>query len=279
LKNNQQVVAINKNNANSTWLVSTKNQQTQVIESYEFDYVINACGFKSGEIDDMLKSKRQRMVEFKAAYVAHWPECQGLWPEIIFHGERGTPQGMAQLTPYPSGYFQLHGMTQNITLFKEGLVSSDKTSAQPKLAKRFVDKIESNWPASLINNRTIGSIEHLAQYIPTFNSAVTAGKPLFGAQQIPGDDADLRAAGVSFAETNYARAEIVKASSALAAADEILQNLVESGLISAEQLGNKITEHHFPVSKQFCAQAVTERAKSLAKERNYPEALAENFTG
>lgn len=278
-KNNQQVVAINKNNAKSTWLISTKNQQTKVIESYEFDYVINACGFKSGEIDDMLKSKRQRMVEFKAAYVAHWPECQGLWPEIIFHGERGTPQGMAQLTPYPSGYFQLHGMTQNITLFKEGLVSSDKTSAQPKLAKRFVDKIESNWPASLINNRTIGSIEHLAQYIPTFNSAVTAGKPLFGAQQIPGDDADLRAAGVSFAETNYARAEIVKASSALAAADEILQNLVESGLISAEQLGNKITEHHFPVSKQFCAQAVTERAKSLAKERNYPKALAENFTG
>ncbi len=29
------------------------------------------------------------------------------WPEVIFHGERGTPNGMAQLTPYPDGFFQL----------------------------------------------------------------------------------------------------------------------------------------------------------------------------
>ncbi len=277
VKNNQQVVAIRKNTASSTWQVSTKEQQSQAIKSYEFDYVINACGFKSGEIDDMLKSKRQRMVEFKAAYVAYWPECQGIWPEIVFYGERGTPQGMAQLTPYPNGYFQLHGMTQDITLFKQGLVSSCLNSAQPKLAQRFVDKINHQWPASLVNNRTMGSIEHLAKFIPSFKAAQTASKPLFGAQQIPGYDADLRAADVSFAGTNYARAEIVKASSALAAADEILKNLVQSGLILAEQLGNKITEHYFPVSQQFSAQAVTERAIRLTKQRNYPIALAKNF--
>ncbi|EDQ02061.1 hypothetical protein [Shewanella benthica] len=41
-----------------------------------------------------------------------------------FYGERGTPQGMAQLTPYPDGYFQLHGMTQDITPFNNGLVAS-----------------------------------------------------------------------------------------------------------------------------------------------------------
>lgn len=279
VKYNQQVVTIRKITADSTWQVSTKDQQSQTIQSYKFDYVINACGFKSGEIDDMLKSKRQRMVEFKAAYVAHWPECQGIWPEIVFHGERGTPQGMAQLTPYPNGYFQLHGMTQDITLFKQGLVSSSQNSAQPKLAQRFMDKIDDKWPASLINSRTMGSIEHLAQYIPSFKSAITAGKPLFGAQQIPGNDADLRAADVSFAGINYARAEIVKASSALATADEILKNLVQTGLIVAKQLGSNITEHYFPVSQQLSEKAVTERAITLAKQRNYPEALAKNFQG
>ncbi|MCP4988347.1 MAG: FAD-dependent oxidoreductase [Colwellia sp.] len=276
-KSNQQVVDIRKEASSLTWQVSMKDRQSQEIESYEFDYVINACGFKSGEIDDMLKFERRRMVEFKAAYVAHWPNCQGLWPEMVFYGERGTPQGMAQLTPYPNGYFQLHGMTQDITLFKQGIVSSCSSSAQPKLAQRFVDKIDNEWPTPLINSRTMGSIDHLAQYIPRFKSAKTAGTPLFGAQQIPGDDADLRAAGVSFAGKNYARSEIVKASSALVAADDILKNLVQSGLVSAEQLGSKITEHHFPVTLQSSEQSVTERAISLAKERNYPEALAKNF--
>ena len=239
--------------------------------------MINACGFKTGEIDDMVQAKRQRMVEFKAAYVAHWPECQGVWPEVVFYGERGTPQGMAQLTPYPGGYFQLHGMTQDITLFKQGLVASCQNSAQPKLAQRFVDKIDKNWPIQLVNSRTMGSIEHIAQYIPTFNTAETASKPLFGAQQIPGGDAHLRAADVSFDGKNYARAEIVKASSALAAADAILKNLIECGVITAEQIGDKLTEHYFPISQQSSEQEVTNRAMTLAKQRSYPDALAKNF--
>jgi hypothetical protein len=43
---------------------------------------------------------------------------------------------MAQLTPYPGGYFQLHGMTQNITLFEKGLEALGKDSAQPKNAQQ-----------------------------------------------------------------------------------------------------------------------------------------------
>jgi len=277
LQTNKQVVGITQKNQTSCWKVSTQDQQSNVIEEKHYDYVINACGFKSGEIDDILSLKRQRMVEFKAAYVAHWPQCQGLWPEVVFYGERGTPQGMAQLTPYPGGYFQLHGMTQDITLFEQGLVASCQQSAQPKLAQKFIEKIDKQWPEQLVNNRTLGSIEHIAQFIPSFNTATKAAKPLFGAQQIPGDDPDLRAADVSFHGKNYARTEIVKASSALAAADAILSNLVKNGLIEGPELGRYLTEHYFPVSQQCTDAEVTEEAIMLAEQRDYPIALARNL--
>jgi hypothetical protein len=277
LQTSSQVVAITQQENESGWQVSTQDQKSTSINHQYFDYVINACGFKSGEIDDMVSAKRQRMVEFKAAYVAHWPQCQGLWPEIVFYGERGTPQGMAQLTPYPDGYFQLHGMTQDITLFDQGLVASSGQSAQPQLAARFIDKIDKQWPEQLVNNRTLGSIEHIAQFIPAFTQAEAAAKPLFGAQQIPGEDPDLRTADVSFHGKHYARTEIVKASSALAAADAILENLVECGLIVESALGRYLTEHYFPVSQQCLNTEVTERAIMLAKQRDYPIALAKNL--
>ena len=276
LQTNSKVVAITQQENDSAWQVTTKNGIGSLNHQH-FDYVINACGFKSGEIDDMVSAKRQRMVEFKAAYVAHWPQCQGLWPEIIFYGERGTPQGMAQLTPYPDGYFQLHGMTQDITLFDQGLVASSLHSAQPQLASRFIEKIDKQWPEQLVNNRTLGSIEHIAQFIPAFTQAEVAAKPLFGAQQIPGEDADLRAADVSFHGRHYARAEIVKGSSALAAADAILANLVDCGLIAETELGEYLTQHYFPVSQQCSESEVTERAMVLAKQRDYPIALAKNL--
>ncbi|MPY22875.1 FAD-dependent oxidoreductase [Shewanella sp. YLB-07] len=277
LHTNTQVVALEQLAGASGWRVSMKKHDEIEIIDADFDYVINACGFKSGEIDDMLSAKRRRMVEFKAAYVAHWPKCQGLWPEVIFYGERGTPQGMAQLTPYPDGYFQLHGMTQDITLFKNGLVASCENSAQPKLAERFMNKIEHQWPAQLIEKRTLGSIEHIAQYIPSFSQASVAAKPLFGAQQIPGDDADLRTADVSFHGKHYARAEIVKASSALAAADAILQDLIADQLVSSALIEQYATKHYFPVTGQCTQEEVTARAELLARRRQYPEALAKNF--
>ena len=83
LKTHQQVVDIISKSTTPGWQVTTKSEQSQLPQVQNFDYVINACGFKTGEIDDMVQAKRQRMVEFKAAYVAHWPECQGLWPEVV----------------------------------------------------------------------------------------------------------------------------------------------------------------------------------------------------
>ncbi len=228
-----------------------------------FDFVINACGFRTGTIDDKLEKPRQRLVEFKAAYVTKWEKHQHeKWPEVIFHGQRGTPQGMAQLTPYPGGYFQLHGMTKSITLFDNGLVQSAESTSQPQLPQHLVDKIDNGWPEDVQTKRSQSAIQHLAQFVPEFASAEPAGKPLYGAQQIPGLEPSLRSADVSFDGERYARLEIVKASSALLAA-------------------KKITNVWF-VNQTFCASTtkalkpsdVESAAKQIARDRGYPESLA-----
>ena len=57
-----------------------------------FDYLVNACGYKTGIIDDELQTKRERLLELKAAYITKWKHNENeIWPEVIFHGKRGTP--------------------------------------------------------------------------------------------------------------------------------------------------------------------------------------------
>jgi len=235
-----------------------------------FEYLINAAGFISGEIDDMLGFKRERYVEFKAAYVTHWRSGLKL-PEIIFHGERGTPQGMAQFTPYHDGYFQLHAMTEDITLFRDGLVKSHLCcSAQPKLDAKYIKKIYKGWRKADVVSRAELAIEHMTQFIPSFKDAKVSLKPLFGAQQIPGDDASLRAAEVSFEGERYARCEIVKASSVLSMADSISKKLIALGYVSQEMYGVR----NFENLSLFLEEEVTELAQKLCEERAYPKALA-----
>lgn len=253
----------------NSWLVEHQTKQIKTVT--EFDYLINAAGFRSGAVDDMLAFKRQRLVEFKAAYVTQWQGCHDKWPEVIFFGDRGTPEGMAQFTPYPEGYFQLHGMTQAITLFDGGLVESTAQSAQPALDTHFIDKIDKGWSESEIRLRSQAAIDHLRRFIPDFTAAaIISAKPLFGAQQIPGEDADLRAAGVSFVGERYARCEIVKASSALTVTHEIIQVLVKLGLLTATQSDIKYAQAPLFLAEED----VASYAQTLVVARNYPIALA-----
>ena len=265
---NTLVTAIKKDKTDDTWCVEYKNEDTLKKES--FDFLINAAGFKSGEIDDMLSYKRQRLVEFKAAYVTKWDNCDTIWPEVIFHGERGTPQGMAQFTPYPDGYFQLHGMTKDITLFEDGLVKSSEQSSQPKLNKKFIQKIDKEWNISDVKERSELAIEHLANFIPKFAQGKITAKPLYGAQQIPGTDATLRASDVSFVEQNYVRCEIVKASSVLSMADEITKQLIKLGFLQNSSYGSRDFTNIDKVSEND----VSKYAESLCKKRGYPLSLA-----
>ena len=247
-------------------LLFTRNGE-EIKES--FDYLINAAGFKSGSIDDMLGFVRERYVEFKAAYITKWKN-KSLLPEIIFYGERGTPQGMAQFTPYPNGYIQLHGMTEEITLFEDGLVQSSSVSSQPQLDKKFIDKIYKGWSRSASQMRSKLAIKHMSQFIPSFKDAKVASKPFYGAQQIPGSDASLRAAEVSFDGKRYARCEIVKASSVLSMADAICEKLVHLGYLKEESVGKR----EFPHIENLEESSVSVYAKILAKEREYPQDMA-----
>jgi len=254
---------------NNTWQVCTITKDGD-IASHQFDYLINACGYQSGHIDDLIGEHSERLVEFKAAYVTRWPLDNMVWPEVIFYGERGTPNGMAQLTPYPGGYFQVHGMTQDITLFEQGLVTNTPASAQPQLDPRFLKKLTKAWPPAIIKQRTHRAIDFISHFIPSFSSATVGGKPLFGAQQIPGQDPDLRAADVCFSQDNYARCEIVKASSAIDAATAIIKQLVKQGLLSSDQIDI--------VSTVISSDDIEKLAIKLAKQRNYPIELASRVT-
>jgi len=242
-----------------------------VTEHENFDYIVNAAGFRSGKIDDLIGVECKRMVEFKAAYVSKWAKTEdNLWPELIFHGERGTPRGMGQFTPYPGGYIQLHGMTKEITLYEDGLVSNSTVSCQPHLKENFIKKIDKSWNKEEIEKRTLLAIKHISQFIPAFASATVGSKPLYGAQQIPGNDPTLRVAEVSFPKSRYARCEIVKVSSTLDMLDAITKELVKLNFIDA----NKIGKRDFLVLKELVEKEIISVGEKICEEREYPKSLA-----
>ena len=261
---NTKVININKKN--KSWDIEYIKDGIKSIE--EFDYVINAAGYKSGTIDDMLGFKRKRFVEFKAAYVTKWDNCTDIWPEVIFHGQRGTPNGMGQFTPYPDGHFQLHGMTESITLFNNGLVKSCDKSSQPKLNDKFIEKIDKNWDKEEVISRTKLAINHLSNFIPSFSNSKVASKPLYGAQQIPGINKELRASNVSFEGDRYARCEIVKASSVLSMIDSIVQKLINLGYV--EQSVYKKRDFK---DNSLDENEINKYSKEISKQREYPASL------
>lgn len=251
------------------WDIAYK--QNDTVTQEKFDYLINASGFRTGSIDDMLGVKSEKMVEFKASYISRWEQkSEVIFPEIIFHGERGTPQGMAQFTPYPGGYFQLHGMTNDITLYEDGLVASTDASAQPRLKNHFIQKLDNGWKKDEVKQRTQQAIKHVKQFMPAFVEAQVAAYPLFGAQQIPGDDPTLRVAEVSFPKEHYARCEIVKVSSSLDMVDAIVSELVNLGYVDDTVLYSRDISY----LNYFDEESLNMHAQELALTRNYPTDLA-----
>ncbi len=245
--------------------------QNDETKEAHFDYLVNAAGFRSGKIDDLLGVECKSMVEFKAAYISKWEgNSDTLWPEVIFHGERGTPRGMGQFTPYPGGYFQLHGMTKEITLYEDGLVANSVLSCQPHLKQNFMEKIEKSWSEEETNERTTSAITHLSQFIPEFSQAKVGSKPLFGAQQIPGSDPTLRVAEVSFPAKRYARCEIVKVSSTLDMIDAITEQLIDLGYLDVSVKGKREIE----VLRSLDDSDITQYGEKLCEEREYPTDLA-----
>lgn len=237
---------------------------------YKVNYLINSCGFKTGEIEASLDLNAERLIEFKAAYVSRWQPIAGLIPELIFHGERGTPNGMVQLTPYCEDYYQIHGMTTDITLFKNGLIQSKSNEAQPIFNDAINQKLYGGWHKDDIKTRTKSAIELVTNFIPKFKSATIGGPPMYGAQQIHGDDPILRVGEVSFPSKFYARSEIIKASSALAVAYKIVNKIQEEKIIPVLHQNR---DQNF-LLESISKKEIDKLASELAIQRGYPKALS-----
>ncbi|WP_076924625.1 FAD-dependent oxidoreductase [Pseudoalteromonas sp. EB27] len=259
------------------WNIEYQTQASLEAKNVEVDYLINACGFQTGIIDDLVGVDVKRMVEFKASYITHWQGAGGQIPEIIIYGNRGTPEGMAQLTPYPNGYFQIHGMTNDITLFNDGLADATPMSAQPKLPDKYLHYIKDGWDKTALQARNQTAIDYVAEFVPAFKSANTQNNALFGGQQIPGDDDTLRVADVSlYSHISYARAENVKASSTLIAADQIVSEFIKLGIISSDPAVNHHrSSHQWSYLKHNSCENIGEVARILAGERGFPIDMAE----
>lgn len=251
-------------NLDYNWEIHTKD------EVHKVKYLVNSSGFRTGTFDESLHLKTKRLIEFKAAYVSKWKPIPGLIPELIFHGKRGTPHGMAQLTPYCDEYYQIHGMTEDITLFKSGLVQSKTDTVQPEFNSNITKKIKRKWDAEEVKTRTENAIQFVGKFVPSFTSATVGGPPMYGAQQITGDDPSLRVGEVHFPSKSYARSEIIKASSALTVANQILDKIQEEGIISITPSKEKLN----PLLNCISKQDIDVLASELAIERGYPGELS-----
>jgi hypothetical protein len=258
------IIDVRSQNLDYNWEIHTNAQV------YKVNYLVNSCGFKTGDLDQSLNLNAKRLIEFKAAYVSKWQPIAGLIPELIFHGERGTPNGMVQLTPYCQDYYQIHGMTTDITLFKNGLVQSKDKGSQPTFNDKINQKLYHNWPEADINTRTENAIKSVTKFVPNFETAIVGAPPLYGAQQIHGNDPNLRVGEVSFPGPFYARSEIIKASSALTVANQIIAKLQNEDVISVitEPINNNLVLESIDITQ------IDELAAELAAQRGYPKALS-----
>ncbi len=259
----EQVIDVRNQRLGYNWEIHTSEQ------TYKVNYLVNASGFRTGMFDESLELDVHCLIEFKAAYVSKWQPTAGLIPEMIFHGKRGTPHGMAQLTPYYGDYYQIHGMTEDITLFKNGLVESID-GAQPIFDEDINRKLDNGWDKDEIKIRTETSIDYIAKFVPSFKSATVGGPPMYGAQQIPGSDINLRVGEVAFPTQFYARSEIIKASSALTVANQIIEKMQQEKVIPSllEKTNNNSLLDN--ISKN----EIDKLASEFADVRGYPKELS-----
>ncbi len=257
VKNGCEVLSLKK--SGDGFEIEYKNEKS--LDKDRYDIVINAAGFESEKIDRALHLKKERYLEFKAAYITRW-DNDAVWPEIIFHGKRGTKNGMAQFTPYAFGFVQMHGMSKEITLFEGGLAKSDSQNRSP-LNRSFYEKIDLGWDERELAQRTAKAIEHFKDFLESFpKKAKGYFKPLYGIQQIPGKNPDLRAAEVDIVSKNYFRCEIVKVSSAINMAKEIQKEIF------------KEVKENFDYLKILEEESLKQKAAEIARQRGYPSELS-----
>jgi hypothetical protein len=207
-------------------------------------YLVNAAGASSGVIDDQLGVPHPRSLEFKATYFVRLrrPSQDFPIPEAGFLGIRGTDDPEEDLAPYVQvsyygeGLYQLHVLTDQVTLFPCGLTTSDPSASQPKeppAVKQFIE----NFQDSSVR-RAQAAIQSTADLQANFEAGgYLVGKPLLGVQCILGLDIEKRSSR-ALEYRAAAAMPIVKGISAVTAAREVIgfikTHFAKQGLHSAE---------------------------------------------
>lgn len=140
------------------------NKEVHIDELDGYNIIINASGKN-------LFNNKNEMYEFKSSWVIKSPLVLHKFPEIAIIGERGTDNGMIQLTPLTDGKFQVHCMRSDSTIIDTFTDSYFK----------YVELNEFD-----INERTKVAISQISKYFPIFAMSYP-DKACPGVQRIIGD--------------------------------------------------------------------------------------------
>ena len=179
----------------------------------DYDYVIDASAQGALRTADRTNS----FYELKASYlVSSERPLPHLLPEIAILGERGTANGLVQVSPTGlPGLLQIHAMTPTCTLFEGGLQKG--LDLFPERLKSYIanDRID----PSDVEARTEQAIAEVSRVLDICSKS--ANRSRWGVQRILGRSADRRANDVVFRNERLAEIAIVKGISAVATARKI----------------------------------------------------------
>lgn len=221
---------LNKNN-----VIINTNKSADLYELMNtFDYVINASGFEN----DNKNSKDSPLLELKSSWIIRNdnPKISDIrLPEIAIIGERGTENGMIQISQCEeSNTFQIHAMTNDSTIFE--CVKDINDFSSDNLNIIYNNQI----PIDTIHTRTKNGIAHISKLFSCFKNSDCNSEnennlpfkntdykiPCWGVQRITNTTKntttntykDNRVADVIFPKKNYAEIQIIKGISSVTAA-------------------------------------------------------------
>lgn len=180
--------------------------------------IINAAGYNTNSILN-LPNNNDYFLELKSSWVIkNKIEIDPYFPEIAIIGERNTPNGMLQITPLANNCYQIHCMKDDITLFSNGCVFSDKIS---EFYKQFNNIIQNNkFNEQIIITRTSNAQREICKLFNGFDNSEIVMNPLWGIQRIPGNINSKRNWSV-LQKKNYIEIHLVKGISSISVAKQI----------------------------------------------------------
>jgi len=209
------------NTIESTSNIKVFYNQTITHNSYtqQYDKIINASGWQSylqnnNNISQSFELKSSWMISLTKTNLSN----PNIFPEICIIGERSTNNGMIQISPIPSNTniltFQIHCMTYDSTLFKNGLLTYNDT-----LTNYTFPSIHSD----IISTRTNNSIKHISKFFPIFKHSKSLNIALYGIQRIY-NNINKRTSFCIFTD-NYIEIFLLKGISSVKIAQSIYNNI------------------------------------------------------